>query len=101
MNELNTKMLKKVYNLVYGITGLQFYPVGGAVRDILYGVTPKDYDMVLPVGSMVDSQAHGIMENISKEMAIMGFSTKLYQSYGINLGIKSTLPLFRLCSLAA
>lgn len=33
MNELNTKMLKKVYNLVYSITGLQFFPVGGAVRD--------------------------------------------------------------------
>lgn len=86
MNELNTKMLKKVYNLVYGITGLQFFPVGGAVRDALYGVTPKDYDMVLPVGSMAESQAHGIMETISEDMAILGFSTKLYQSYGINLG---------------
>lgn len=86
MTTVNTTMLKKVYNLVYGVTGLQFFPAGGAVRDALYGKEPKDYDMVLPVGSLSDEAAHAIIETVARDFNNIGCSTAVYQSYGINLG---------------
>nr|DAP74219.1 MAG TPA: Nucleotidyltransferase [Caudoviricetes sp.] len=86
MTTVNTTMLKKVYNLVYSVTGLQFFPAGGAVRDALYGKEPKDYDMVLPVGNICWSQAFQIMEDAAKDLRNIGCGVMIYQSYGMESG---------------
>lgn len=84
---MSIKLLKKIHHLVGSITGEKFYIVGGAVVDVLYGKEPKDYDMVLCLGDdLEDKIAHDIIEELSRQFSFLGFSTKVYQSYGVNLG---------------
>lgn len=83
---MSLKLLKKIHHMVVAITGHTFYIVGGAVVDSLYGKEPKDYDMVLPLGDVNDAYAHDLIEELSREFSFLGFSTKVYQSYGVNMG---------------
>lgn len=83
---MSIKLLKKIHCLVESVTGRTFYIAGGAVVDTLYGKEPKDYDMVLPLGDVSDADAHSLIEELSREFAFLGFPTKVYQSYGQNLG---------------
>lgn len=83
---MSIKLLKKIHCLVESITGETFYIAGGAVVDTLYGKTPKDYDLVLPLGMADDSEAHQCIESFSEVFSRLGCTTKVYQSYGINMG---------------
>lgn len=82
------KLLKQIHHTVQTITGLPFYIVGGAVVDVLYGKKPKDYDCVLPCEGMLEDEAFGLLSDLSNEFSYLGMSTKVYQSYGLNLGEK-------------
>lgn len=86
---MSIKLLKKIHCLVESITGETFYIAGGAVVDTLYGKEPKDYDMVLCVGegdAEKDTEAHHLIVRLSGMFSSLGFTTKVYQSYGINMG---------------
>ncbi|MGL5456714.1 MAG: hypothetical protein ACRDB3_17735 [Citrobacter telavivensis] len=83
---MSIKLLKKIHCMVEAITGRTFFIAGGAVVDTLYGKEPKDYDMVLPVGDVNDAWAHDLIEELSRSFSFLGFSTKVYQSYGVNMG---------------
>lgn len=83
---MSIKLLKKIHCLVESVTGRQFFIAGGAVVDTLYGKEPKDYDMVLPLGDVNDAYAHDLIEELSREFSFLGFSTKVYQSYGVSMG---------------
>lgn len=84
---MSIKLLKKVHNLVGGVTGHNFSIVGGAVRDSLYGVEPKDYDCVLCTPDMDEQKAFAFLEELSEYFAIIGGKTYIYQSYGLNLDV--------------
>jgi hypothetical protein len=83
---MSIKLLKKIHHLVESITGETFHIVGGAVVDTLYGEVPKDYDLVLPLGMADDSEAHQCIASFSEAFSLLGFTSKVYQSYGLNLG---------------
>ncbi len=83
---MSIKLLKKIHCLVEAITGETFFIAGGAVVDSLYGVEPKDYDLVLPLGFASDAEVHQCIESFSEAFSRLGFSTKVYQSYGTNMG---------------
>ena len=83
---MSLKLLKKMHCMVESITDRQFFVAGGAVVDTLYGKEPKDYDMVLCLGSVSDAYAHDLIAQLSREFIMYGFTTKVYQSYGVNLG---------------
>lgn len=92
---MSIKLLKKIHCLVESITGETFYIAGGAVVDSLYGKEPKDYDLVLPLPSTVayhedcgnpDVVAHKMIEGFAHDFGRLGFSVKVYQSYGLNTG---------------
>lgn len=86
---MSLKLLKKIHCLVESITGETFYIAGGAVVDSLYGKEPKDYDLVLCMGegdAEKDTEAHHLIEHLSRQFSNLGLSTKVYQSYGVNFG---------------
>lgn len=86
---MSIKLLKKIHHLTEAITGLQFFIVGGAVVDTLYGKEPKDYDLVHCMGQSFDddeAEAFALIERLSNSFAMLGFKTKVYQSYGVNMG---------------
>lgn len=83
---MSIKLLKKIHCTVETLTGYTFFIAGGAVVDTLYGKEPKDYDMVLPFGMADEVEAHALIEELSSTFARFGFSTKVYQSYGLNMG---------------
>lgn len=80
------KLLKQIHHTVRSITGKDFYIVGGAVVDTLYGKKPKDYDCVLPCYGMSEAEAFALLERLSEAFGALGMKTKVYQSYGLNLG---------------
>ena len=81
-----TKLLKKVHCMVESITGEKFYIAGGAVVDALYNRKPKDYDMVLCEPNMSEREAFHFLEALSERFEWIGCSTKIYQSYNLNIG---------------
>lgn len=83
---MSIKLLKGIHCLVESITGHTFYIAGGAVVDSLYSKEPKDYDLVLCMGDVEDTEAHHLIEGLSFKFSRLGFTTKVYQSYGINMG---------------
>lgn len=86
---MSIKLLNKVHHMVRTITDEEFFIAGGAVVDSLYGVEPKDYDLVLCMGSRFGDEgveAHALIESLSGRFACLGFPTKVYQSYGLLLG---------------
>lgn len=86
---MSIKLLKKIHCLVESITDETFYIAGGAVVDSLYGKEPKDYDLVHCMGNSIgdeESEAHALIERLSCAFSNLGFSTKVYQSYGFNMG---------------
>lgn len=78
--------LKGIHHLVKEITGRSFFIAGGAVVDTLYGKKPKDYDLVLPCHGMSEEDAFHYLKSLSVMFSHQGFSTKVYQSYGLSLG---------------
>lgn len=83
---MSIKLLKGIHCLVGSITGHTFYIAGGAVVDALYSKEPKDYDLVLCMGDVEETEAHHLIEDLSCKFSRLGFTTKVYQSYGINMG---------------
>lgn len=84
---MDIKLLKQMHHIIRDITEEEFFIVGGAVRDTLYGFKPKDYDFVLCLGSDYgDSNAHVLIEELSRIFAVLNINTKVYQSYGVNMG---------------
>lgn len=79
-------MLKGIHGTVKGITDENFFIAGGAVVDTLYGKEPKDYDLVLTGHDMCEAETFLFLEVLSERFASLGFNTKVYQSYGLNLG---------------
>lgn len=75
--------LKSMHHLVREITGKPFFIAGGAVRDTLYGVIPKDYDCVLCLGNETHSEAFTLMEKLSTAFRLEGLSTRIYHAYGV------------------
>lgn len=83
---MSIKLLKKINGIVRGISGDDFFIVGGAVRDTLYGAEPKDYDCVLCAPYMDEVDAHHYLERLAEDFAMLGCGVRVYQSYGLNLG---------------
>lgn len=83
---MSIKLLKKIHCLVESITGRTFYIAGGAVVDSLYGKEPKDYDLVHCLGDVDPVYAHVLIEELAHEFGFLGFSVKVYQSYGLTMG---------------
>lgn len=76
------KKLQGLTTYIRGITGEEFTLVGGCVRDALYNVPAKDYDAVLCVGDICESEAFELSELISARFSRLGLNTQVYQSYG-------------------
>lgn len=83
---MSIKLLKKITGIVRSISGNDFFIVGGAVRDTLYGVEPKDYDCVLCAPYMDEVDTHHYLEKLAENFRWIGCGVKVYQSYGLNLG---------------
>ncbi|AFP33681.1 hypothetical protein POP72_020 [Pectobacterium phage POP72] len=83
---MSRNLLKKMHCMVEAMTGETFYIAGGAVVDFMYGVVPKDYDMVLCKPDWNEAEAFEYLKDLSDTFAMLGCSTKIYQSYGLNLG---------------
>ncbi|UQK57856.1 putative tRNA nucleotidyl transferase [Klebsiella phage Kp7] len=89
---MSIQHLKGIHHLVKAITEETFFIAGGAVVDTLYGKKPKDYDCILPVGGVGDVcgmgeiEAFHFLKQLSSRFRALGYSTKVYQSYGLNLG---------------
>lgn len=83
---MSIRMLKGIHGIVKGITEEDFFIAGGAVVDSLYGKEPKDYDLVIPGHGMCELETFIFLEELSKRFAALGFNTKVYQSYGLNMG---------------
>lgn len=80
---MSEKLLKKMHHMIRAITEEEFFIVGGAVRDTLYGVEPKDYDCILCVGPhMSASESFHLIQELESRFLTMGFGTNVYQSYG-------------------
>ena len=83
---MSIKILKQIHHTVQTITGYPFFIAGGAVRDTLYGVEPKDYDCVLCMPDWSEEEAFHYLEDMSCRFNTLGATTKVYQSYGLNMG---------------
>lgn len=83
---MSIKQLKGIHHLVKAITEENFFIAGGAVVDSMYGKEPKDYDLVLPAYDMNEVEAFHFLVELSERFNRLGYKTKVYQSYGINLG---------------
>lgn len=80
---MSEKLLKKMHHMIRAITEEEFFIVGGAVRDTLYGVEPKDYDCILCVGpDLSDNLSFRLIQELESHFLTMGFGTNVYQSYG-------------------
>lgn len=60
----------------------QMYMVGGAVRDLVYGRTPKDYDIAL-MGKELDDTSYVFeeMELLATRLVNLGHKATIYQAY--------------------
>lgn len=83
---MSIKLLKKIHGLVRAVTDEEFFIAGGAARDTLYGVEPKDYDCVVCLPEYDEVSAFYLLDSLSEKFSWMGAATKVYQSYGLNLG---------------
>lgn len=83
---MSIKLLKLIHHTVRTITDEEFFIVGGAVRDNLYGVEPKDYDCVLCGHDMGVVEAYELLQDLAYGFRTLGHGVKIYQSYGLNLG---------------
>lgn len=92
---MNLSMLKSIHSIVKGVSEETFYIAGGAVVDTLYGKEPKDYDLVLPTFGWNEMEAFHFLEELSSRFSSLGFNTKVYQSYGLNLGDEVDFRLFQ------
>lgn len=56
---------------------------GGAARDMLYGVTPKDFDIVVCTGGvLVGSESFGLLVKLSDALTkLCNCTTEIYQAY--------------------
>lgn len=96
---MSIKQLKGIHHLVKAITEENFFIAGGAVVDSLYGKEPKDYDLVLPAYDMNEVEAFHFLESLSERFSRLGYKTKVYQSYGLNLGEAVDPCSFQSCFL--
>lgn len=80
---MKQKNLHEVANLIRALLPVHGYIAGGAVRDSLFGVQPKDIDFVVPANEGWDEQdVFSVMKRISEGFAKSGYSSQVYQAYG-------------------
>lgn len=75
--------LHEVGCLIRALLPVHGYIAGGAVRDSLFGVQPKDLDFVVEAHKGWDEQTvFSVMKGVSEVFAKNGYSSQVYQAYG-------------------
>lgn len=80
---MKQKNLHEVASLIRALLPIHGYIAGGAVRDSLFGVQPKDIDFIVPAHDGWDvHDVFSVMKRISENFAASGYSSQVYQAYG-------------------